>query len=218
MTDGQPDSLPPVVVREGLLRRVAPTAPSRSALATVHERLALATTRMEEMGDGGRYGVALAMNALLDYFASVGLPYATLAPIEAVMAAIVDARRGIESEIFKRDRSRKGAPPTSARKLTFEGHLAFIAECCIRHTKLEGKRPYVELGCRLAERLISKSRWTIKPSATELRELRERVMQRNDTPDRLVFQLHSDSDFFRTQPLVLAKSLLQHDWVNQIPA
>ena len=216
---GLPERLPPATIREGLLRRVPSTSPSRAALATVHERLALATTRMESVGDGGRYGVALAMHALLEYFAGVGLPYATLAPLEAVMAAIVDARRGKQSDIFKPDRKRRGgAPPTSANQLTFEGHLAVIADCCVRHVRAAGERPFLERGCQLAEKLIRRSRWHVKPTATELRELRERAKVRGkEWPDGMVFELFTDSQMCRDHPLEWARMLLKHDWVNQLP-
>ncbi|ALJ13023.1 hypothetical protein [Sphingopyxis macrogoltabida] len=214
-----PESLPPVEMRERMLERLDPKEGLESALAAVHAKLVQAALRMEQVGDGGRFGVALGMNALLEYFSNVGVPYAALSPIYEVQAAIVDARRGVESPIFRPDRVGGGAPPTPARHLEFEGYLAVITDCCVSHCRKQGTRAYMVEGCKLAAKLIRESSWDIKPDDKELREIRERVRAlREERPDNQLYRLMLDSPVARDRPLDWAKLLLKHDWINRPPA
>lgn len=214
-----PASLRSVKMREGLLNRLEREDELENALTSVHAKLVQATLRMEQMPDGGRYGVALGMQALLEYFSSIGLPMAALSPICEVQAAIIDAGRGVQSPIFRPDRREGGgAPPTPARQLEFEGYLAVVTDCCVRHVRAEGVRAYLVEGSKLAERLIRAADWSVKPTATELREIRERVRAlRVERPDNQLYRLMLDSPVAKDRPLDWAKMILRHDWVNRRP-
>lgn len=214
-----PESLPPVEMRDRMLEKLEPREDLQDALAMVHAKLVQAALRMEQVGDGGRLGVALGMDALLEYFSSVGVPYAALSPIFEVQAAIVDARRGVESPIFRPDRQGGGAPPTPARHLEFEGYLAVITDCCVSHCRKQGIRAYMAEGCKLAAKLIRESDWSIRPTAKQLREIRERVRAiREERPDNQLYRLMLDSPVAKELPLDWAKSILSHHWINRPPA
>lgn len=203
-------------VREKLLKRLPPDKGRIAAFDKVHAELAIATEKFEHQGDGGRLGVFLAIDAMFNYFTGRGLPPATLEPLVAVSAAIVDAERGTGSLIFKPNRtSTGGAPPSPATKVAFEGLLAVIAEGCVRHCKAEGMWPYVEDATIMAARLVNASSWPTTVTATEMREIRERVrQQRNlESPDRVAFDSQTTSPVFKAMPLAWAKLLLDHEWV-----
>ncbi len=206
--------------RKKLLERMPATKGPHSALCDIQEKLAAATEFYEHLGDGGRYGVYRAIIDVVDYFASQGIPRAALMPLSAVSGAIVDADRGTGSAIFKPDRGAKGGkPPASAYQLNYEGYLAAVTECCVRHYKAQGARPYVEPATRKAAQLIRDSRWPTQPTAKELREIRERVQQSERlSPDRLQFNELLDSEFAKLDPLGWAKRLLAHEWVIAPPA
>ena len=206
--------------REKLLERLPATASRNAAFDLLHERLAVATEFFQHHGDGGRYGVYRAMGDLIEYLTSRGIPHATIRPIEAVMAAIVDADNGTASPIFEPTRTPKGGtPPKPVMQLEFEGKLAIVMECCVRHCRLEGKRPFVEPAARLAAKLINESTWPIRVTARELVELRERVQQRKKgfSPDRMEVDQSMSSEVARSRPLDWAKILLSHEWVNPLP-
>ena len=215
-----PNPLPDAQVRARLLETVPREADLESALELIHAKLAQATMRLEGVSDDGRLGVAMAMDALVSYFSSVGVPYAALAPIIEVAGAIVDAKRGVANPIFRPDRNGKaGAPPTAALDLQFDGHLAVVVDCCVAHCKAQGHRPFLMPGCELAAKLIAKSGWGVKPTANELRRIRERVIGSGaDSPDTQLFRIMKDSPLARDSPLAWAKSLLNHEWVNRRPA
>jgi hypothetical protein len=206
--------------REKLLERLPATASRNAAFDLLHERLAVATEFFQHRGDGGRYGVYRAMSDLIDYLTSRGIPHATIRPIEAVMAAIVDADNGTASPIFEPTRTGKGgSPPKPVMQLEFEGKLAIVMECCVRHCRAEGKRAFVEPAARLAAKLINESTWPIRVTARELVELRERVQQRKNgsSPDRMEVDKSMSSEVARSRPLDWAKVLLAHEWVNPLP-
>lgn len=206
--------------RERLLERLPVTASRNTAFDLLHERLAIATEFFQHHGDGGRYGVYRAMADLIEYLTSRGIPHAAIRPIEAVMAAIVDADNGTASPIFEPIRTPKGGTPRkSVMQLEFEGKLAIVIECCVRHCRAEGMRPYVEPASRLAAKLINESTWPIRVTARELVELRERVQQRGKglSPDRMEVDQSLSSEVARSNPLAWAKILLEHEWVNPPP-
>lgn len=206
--------------REKLLERLPVTESRTEAFNVLHERLAVATEFFQHHGDGGRYGVYRTMRDLIEYLTSRGVPHATIRPIEAVMAAIVDADNGTASRIFEPSRTAKGGPPPkSVMQLEFEGKLAIVMECCVRHCRAEGKRPFIEPAARLASRLINESAWPIRVTPRELVELRERVQQQRNrlSPDRMEVDESMSSDVARSSPLDWAKSLLAHQWVNPLP-
>lgn len=206
--------------REMLLERLPAAASRNAAFDLLHERLAVATEFFQHHGDGGRYGVYRAMGDLIDYLSSRGIPHATLRPIEAVMAAIVDADTGTASPIFEPTRTSKGGtPPKPVMQLEFEGMLAIVMECCVRHCRAEGQRPFVEPAARLAAKLINESTWPIRVTARDLVELRERVQQRKKrfSPDRMEVDISMSSEIARSRPLEWAKTLLSHEWVNPPP-
>jgi hypothetical protein len=204
--------------RAKLLTRQAPTMGPFNALERVHEELAVATELYENHGDGGKAGAFKAVIAVIEYFASRGIPRATLSPLTAIIVAMVDADQGVQSPIFKPFRKGGGAPPSSNEQLSFEGLLAVVTECCVRHCKAEGKRPYIEPGARMAESMIRKSRWGIDPGFIRLREIRERISTADkDSPDRSNFDLFMSSTFAETTPLDYAKAMLNSELVVGIP-
>ena len=203
-------------VRDKLLMRLPPTESRQAAFNKLHKALGIATEIFEHQGDGGRHGVMLAIDAVFKYCMSRGIPPATLEPLAAVSSAIVDAERGASSSIFEPTRHRKGGtPPANAQQVAFEGHLAVIAECCVRHCKAEGMRPFVEPGTIMAATMVNASKWPVIVSATQMREFRERVSQNTNanSPDRIVFNAQTTSPTFKVRPLDWAKLLLEHEWV-----
>lgn len=206
--------------RDKLLERLPTTASRNAAFDLLHERLAVATEFFQHHGDGGRYGVYRAMGDLIDYLTSRGIPHATIRPIEAVMASIVDADNGTASPIFEPSRNPKGGTPRKpVMKLEFEGKLAIVMECCVRHCRAEGKRPFVEPAARMAAGLINESTWPVRVTARELVELRERVQQRKRgfSPDRMEVDQSMSGEVAQSNPLEWAKRLLAHEWVNPPP-
>lgn len=203
-------------VRDKLLLRLPSTERRIAAFDKVHSELAIATEKFEHQGDGGRLGVFLAIDAVFAYFTSRGLPPATLEPLLAVSAAIVDAEKGTGSPIFEPTRKPTGgAPPSPAARLLCEGHLAVIAECCVRHCKAEGMRPYLEPATIMAAQLVNASNWPKTVTAIEMREIRERVRQKRNlnSPDRIAFDHQTSSPVLKAKPLAWARTLLEHEWV-----
>lgn len=206
-------------VRPQLLQRVPSTVGRVAALNDIHSKLAGATETYVNHGDGGRTGVYQAIMDVIEYFASQGIPRASLEVLGAVGAAIVDAERGIESPIFKPERGRRGgAPPTPTMHLAFDGHMAAVMECCARHLKAEGHWPYIKPASELAAKLINDSHWGAEVTPTQVREIRERVQQSaRGAPERIMFDQIMDSELAKSRPLDWAKILLTHDWVNPPP-
>lgn len=207
--------------RQKLLERLSPSVGRSQALRDIHEKLAIATELFDHHGDGGRCGVYRAMLDVVDYFADLGIPRATLKPLSAVAGAIVDADRGTDSAIFRPDRGpRSGKPPASVSQLEFEGHLVTVTECCVRHCKMQRQRPYIAPACTLAAKMVNESIWPVKVTATQMRELRERVQQGARTsPDRILLEhVMLSSEVAKTYPLAWAKLLLEHDWVGPPPS
>jgi|GEM_PF-3267743 len=204
--------------REMLLDRLPPTVGRITAFDQLHEHLAVATELFQHHGDEGRNGVYRSMEYLIEYLTARGIPYATLQPLTAVMAAIVDAERGTESPIFKPTRNVKGgAPPKAVLRIEFEGKLATIVECCVRHCKSKGKRPYLKPGTQRAALLINKSAWPERVTARELQKLLERVKEQDRfSPDRMVYETSMSTEAARSNPLEYAKTLLSHEWVNSV--
>ncbi|NTZ41783.1 hypothetical protein G7A66_01505 [Altererythrobacter sp. SALINAS58] len=215
-----PEKLPPIELRDRLLERLESDVEPELELAELQRKLAQATQRMESVGDGGRYGLALAMRALEEYFSRLGFPLAVLYPINSVMAATQDARCGIESPIFKPDRAGKvGAPSSSVLRLEANGYIAVIVECCVQHCRLEKMRPYLLPGCQLAAKLLRESKWSSQGTALELRKLRERVQEADaDNPAKVLYREMLDSDIAREHPLAWARDLASHDWIIQFPS
>lgn len=205
--------------RERLLERLPPSVGRSKAFADVHEKLAISKEIFDHHGDGGRSGVFRAIIDVVDYFSNLGIPRATLAPLSAVAAAIVDADHGTASAIFRPSRGAKGGkPPAPIDHLEFEGILATITECCVRHCKAEGQRPAVGPGCVLAAKLVNESNWPITVTATRMRELRERVQQSaRSAPERNFFEETTSSAVANARPLDWAKQLLVHPWVGPPP-
>lgn len=209
-----------ITPRNKLLERMPPTVPPFRALEDIHFKLAKWTEFYENYGDGGRGGVYFAINDVCEFFVSRGIPAATLAPLYAAATAICDADNGTESPIFKPDRSeRRGRPRKSAIDLYWEGHLAAVTECCVRHRQAEGYWPFLDPGCQLAQSLIRESDWPISPTVTELREIRERVSaQTEDSPDRIAYDVIMSGPIPSTDPLTLAKSIVDSELVPRPPS
>ena len=204
--------------REMLLDRLPPTVGRITAFDQLHEHLAVATELFQHHGDEGRTGVYRSMGYLFEYLKARGIPPATLQPLTVVMAAILDAERGTESPIFKPTRNVKGgAPPKAVLRIEFEGKLATIVECCVRHCKSEGKRPYLKPGTQHAALLIKKSAWPESLTARGLQKLLERVKEQDRfSPDRMVYETSMSTEAARSNPLEYAKRLLSHEWVNPV--
>lgn len=209
-----------ILPREKLLQRLPATAAAAEALEEIQGKLAIATEFFDHHGDGGSLGVYRAILDVVDYFVSQGIPRATLAPLAQVAAAIVDAGRGAESPIFRPERLPKnGAPPTTISQLEFEGHLATITECCVRHCKAQGMRPYLGPACDMAATLVNKSKWPVKVTDIQMQNLRERASQaKSGSMYRLQMDIAMKSEVAQTRPLEWAKLLLTHDWVGPPPA
>lgn len=201
-------------VRVSLLKRLPPTVGRIAAFEKVHRDLAIATEIFEHQGDGGKQGAYRAMGAIFEYFTSLGIPPATLEPVMAITAAMVDAGRGVSSPIFDPTRG-PGAPPTSAMQLSLEGQLAVITECCVRHCRAEGMWPYLGPVTSLAAKLVNSSRLQITVTPTEMREIRERVRQCKNpsSPDRIAFDQLTSSSCAQSIPLYYAQVLAGHDWM-----
>ena len=205
--------------RAGLLRRDTVPNDPVEALNDIQERLAVATEYFLHHGDAGRYGVFSAVFDVIRYLRGLGIPAATMTPLYAIVEAIADADQGTESPIFKPDRIGTGGKPrTGYGQRWFDGRVAIVTECCVRHCRAQGMRPYVEPGCKMAADLINKSAWNVKTDATKLREIRERVQQSPaDAPDRLASEESLSSEGALAHPLAWAKLLLSHDWVDPLP-
>lgn len=202
--------------RKELLARQNKTAGRVAALDELHKQLAVATEVFLHRGDGGREGVYDATCALTAYLTSQGIPYAALEPLIAVQTAIVDADHGTASALFTPSRTPKGGkPPASDMQRAFEGKMAIVMECCVRHCKAEGKRPYIEPAAKLAAKMINESEWRVKVAARELVELRERIQQAGaDSMDRVQVAIAFKSGLAKQYPLEWAKALLSQGLVN----
>lgn len=208
-----------ITPRKRLLERQTPTEGLVAAFDRVHESLAAATELMLHHGDGGRAGVHQAMKSLIDYFTSQGIPYATVEPITEVMKALVESEQGVTNPIFSVKRYEVGGrPPKPINELTKDGYLGIVMECCVRHCKAAGMRPFVRPAAEKAAQLINGSVWDVKVTAAELTNIRERISQSAaDSPDRIAVDSTLSSDLARQHPLQWAKMLLSHDWVNLPP-
>lgn len=164
-------------------------------------------------------GVYRALAETIEYFSSRGIPQACLKPLEAVMAAIVDADDGVTSPIFEPVRNVTGGRPRKATtQLEFEGQLAIVMECCVRHCRNQRQRPYIKPAAELAAKLINQSNWPITVTASQLTEIRERIQQSSkDSPDRIQLEVSISSEVAKALPLEWAKILLKHEWVNPPP-
>ena len=103
--------------RAGLSETAARTASTIStngqlepALAELHAKLAIATVFYERREDR-RHSVFGALAEVMNFLESQGIPRATMTPLAALSAALVDADRGITSPLFKAD-TKVGAPPS----------------------------------------------------------------------------------------------------------
>ena len=209
----------PIQPREKLLQRLPAATDLVEALDDVHGTLAIATELYEHHGDGGCEGVYRAMVGIINHFMGQGFPSAVLEPIRAVMAAIIDADDGTESAIFKPDRAATGGKPRKAIELMArDGHIAAVMECCCLHLKSEGTRAFLDPASRMAAQLVSRSRWPVSLTATEVREIRDRVKSSARlSPDRVTFDGSMTSATAQSSPLAWAKLLLAHDWVIMPP-
>lgn len=203
---------------EGLLRKLPSTVGTVAALATVHSKLAIATAAFYQVGDGGKAGVYRAIADVVDYFVSQGIPYATLAPLTAVAAAIVDAESGIKSLIFQPARTGAGRPPKSVMHDVMDQQLAVVTDCCIRHLKSRKVRPYLEEATRLAAKLVNDSPLIITVTAVQMRETLERVRQLPPNHDgRKQFDLLRSGKFATPEPLKFATAFVRADWLAAPP-
>lgn len=199
--------------RMGFLRRDTPEAPRLQAFEQARIELAIAAEFFECHGDNGTKGTEMALAAVLDYFTSRGVPFATLTPILNCLGALSDAKDGVQNATFQVAK-RTGRPRKECRELEFEGIIAVIAECCIQHFRMLGARPYHEPGCRMAVKLINAAPWRRKYDVTQVREIRERVRRADaGAGDRQQYDIQMSADAAKQYPLQYAKMLVSHDWV-----
>ncbi|WP_397584764.1 hypothetical protein [Sphingorhabdus sp.] len=201
-----------IALPTGLLTTYAPTSPIDSALNDVQVQLVIAKGMFEQRGDGGKLGAYNSILSVIDFFVSQGFPRAILDPLSSVAEAMVDADRGASNPLLQRREGRIGSPPASIGQLIMEGQLAVITECCVRDCQRGKMRPFVEPGTQLANRLIREAKWATKPSAVQLREIRERVhrLVGKKSEDRLIYDMLMNSEEARLDPLRFAKQLLKN--------
>lgn len=204
--------------RPDLLRLADVTADTSTALNHLQAQMAVATELAEDLGDNGRSGIFRAMSALLDFCSGQGIPRAALYPLQLVAGAIVDADRGVATPAFCAD-SRGGRPPIPTYEITHRAHRAVIVECCIQQKRLDGVRAFKREGAEEAVRLLRQAGWQSTLSSSQLIQLREEVTARPaGDPIRDEFDRMMESDSARVAPIVYAKVLLGHGWVNRPPA
>jgi hypothetical protein len=202
--------------RKVLLERQPATGSRVAAFNRLHNELAVATELYLHRGDGGRAGVHYATVALFEYLTSRGIPPAALETITAIQTAIVDADRGTTSAIFRPTRRRGGGkPPGSDMERAFDGHIAAVMECCVRHCKAQGKRPYVRPASQMAAKLINESAWAKKITSKQLEKLRQRVNEGpKDLIDWQVRERHINMESAKRFPLEYARALLADSRIN----
>lgn len=200
--------------REGLLRRLPTSASRVKALDRIHEQLASATMLFEISPDAGRAGVWRALIDVVEYFSSLGIPRATLAPLFAAATALVDADNGASNPLFARSKSpRGGKPPKSAGQVALDQYCAVITECCVRHERAKGERAYLQRATRLAAGIVNGSALGLTVTATQMREVREKITQLPSTNQgRAIFDDMLSSQFVAAAPLEWARMLADHDW------
>lgn len=208
-SDGSVDVSP----REGLLRRNPATKSRVAALDDVHRQLAAATVLFEMHGDSGRTGAYRALVDVVNYFAELGVPRASLLPLSAIAAALVDADRGVQSPIFKPDRVKGGRPPKAVFEDLLDQQLAVVMECCVRHHRdVVRARPFLPPAAREAAKIVNSSPLSCSVTPVQMREIRERVVQLPvGHSGRLQFDELLDSAVARSAPLEWAKLLVQND-------
>lgn len=208
-----------VTPRSKLLERLPARAGRTAAFDEIHWRLAVATELFQENGDGGRAGVFKAVSDVIEYFSSRGIPHAALRPLEAVIAAIVDAEHGAENPVFTPIRDETGGrPPKPFFQIEFEGKLAIVMECCVRHCRAQKMRPYIKPAADMAARLINASSWPGPVTAKQLTEIRERIQQSpSSSLDRITVDSSLSSPTARALPLAWAEMILSNEWVNPPP-
>ena len=133
--------------------------------------------------------------------------------------AIVDADQGVDNPVFTPSREDDGGrPPKPFFQLEFEGKLAIVMECCVRHCRAQKMRPFVKPAADMAARLINASGWPVKVTAKQLTEIRERIQQSaSNSLDRLAVDTSLSSRVAQALPLAWAEMMLSHEWVNPPP-
>ena len=215
-----PDGDATIALQTDFLTRSAAIQPYDIALNEFQARLAIAKAIFEHQGDGGKAGAYKAILHVIDFFASQGFPLAILTPLSAIAEAMIDAEHGASNPLLQqRRRGKAGAPPASIGQLVIEGQLAVITECCVRHFQQEGPPPYVGPATDAAVKLVKESNWPIDPTATNMREIRERVRRLVGTqsPDRLVFDALMNTAGAKKAPLAFAKQLLKSALSERLP-
>lgn len=216
---GSEDRHVEIKLRPELLERHSADRPFNDALNEAQAKLAVASEIFQNHGDGGRLGVYYSMIDIIGFFESQGIPHAALAPVSAVVEAIIDAERGRDSPIFKKaTKPRGGKAPTAANKLIFDGHIAAVAYCCVLHCQNKKKWPFRDEAARLASDLIKDSSWPVAPKPLQLINLLERISQVEASRlDRSVFDELMKAAMAQQRPLEYAKALLASPLVDMPP-
>src|SRR5262249_48761858 len=146
-------------------------------------------------------------------------PLGALLPLTTVHAAIVDAARGTANPAFVPARTPKGgSPPKPVQQDDIEQLLAAVAECCVRHVRDTGQRPYLIPATELAAKLVNDSQCGLLVTATQMREYRERIKQLpTGSLDRGAYDVILQRLALEGTPLELAKRLLADDLMKAGP-
>lgn len=199
--------------RAELLKRTSKASTWSPALAEVQFKLAVSTELYESFSDEGQVGTRSAMEAIIDYFVSVGIARNALKPLMNVICALDEAKMGIHNPTFKEMKTGHRGRRRGDQDRALEGLLAAVTECCFLHCKGQGGA-YAETAGRLAEKMVRESALGMKPSPSwqRLITLREQVTAREAASterqayDRLVPILEG------VEPLEFAKSVLATPW------
>lgn len=211
-----PDGKPYVEPRDDLLRR-AEISENPMSLEELHFRLAVATELAESLPDAGRQGIFRAVIDVTNYLSGLGIPRATLHPLDLVAHALVDADRGSETAAFAPAKI-PGRPPIKTIEYEPRALTAVVVECCIRQKKLDGAKAFRAEGAALAKTLLKQAAWAPDLNVAELLRLREEVTSRQiDDPMRHWFESMIDSPLLQDRPQEYAKQLTEHGWVNRMP-
>jgi hypothetical protein len=193
--------------RSSLLERLEPTVGRMAALDEIRRRLAIDTEIFEHHGDDGRAGAHRALIDVMNYFASRGIPRASLEPLAALADAVAKAERGIISPLLGRP---PGPPAAELRQMEL---FAAVMECCVRHYRAAGAAAYMGAASRKAAELVNGSSLAERVTPRTMSDAREQVMDLPARADgRRQFDALIDCDVAKLSPLEWAQTLVQHDW------
>ena len=196
-----------IAPRSSLLERLEPTVGRMAALDEIRRRLAIDTEIFEHHGDDGRAGAHRALVDVMNYFASRGIPRASLEPLAALADAVAKAEGGIISPLLG---SSVRQPPAQLRQAEL---FAAVMDCCVRHHRAEGAAAYLGAASRKAAELVNGSSLPGRVTPRKMSDAREQVMRLPPGGEgRRQYDALLDCEVAKLSPLEWAKILVQHDW------